>query len=66
MWLQAESVPDPSDRCVRKARLRRHGPDGPRRGVLWRGPERALNNGGDLIIIDRPGSAWTGLPSHWP
>ena len=31
------------------------------RGVLWRGPERALNNGGDLIIIDCPRSAWTGF-----
>jgi hypothetical protein len=28
---------------------------------LWRGPKRALNDGGDLIIIDCPGSARTGL-----
>ena len=31
------------------------------RGALWRGPERALNNGGDLIILDCSRSAWTGF-----
>jgi hypothetical protein len=25
------------------------------------GSERALDDGGDLIIIDVPGSSWTGL-----
>ncbi|MBG0792629.1 hypothetical protein IYY11_04180 [Methylocystis sp. H62] len=29
--------------------------------AYWRGPERALNNGGDLIILDCSRSAWTGL-----
>jgi hypothetical protein len=31
------------------------------RGVPWRGPERALDDGGDLIVIDCPRSARTGL-----
>ena len=31
------------------------------RGVLWRRAERALDDGGDLIVIDCPRSARTGL-----
>lgn len=31
------------------------------RGVLWRGPKRVLNDGGDLIVIDGSRTAWTGL-----
>src|SRR5262245_13756246 len=46
---------------MRKPGLCRHGADRPVRGILWRGPKRALNDGGDLIIIDCPGSARTGL-----
>src|SRR2546430_4701002 len=61
MRLQAESVPYPSDRRVRIAGRRRHRADRPVRGVLWRGPQRALDYGGDLIIINCPRSAWTGL-----
>ena len=61
MRLQTESVPDPSDRCVRKACLRRHRTDRPMRGVLWRGPKRTLDDGGDLIVIDCPRSARTGF-----
>jgi hypothetical protein len=31
------------------------------RRILWRGAERALDHGGDLIIINRSRSAWTSL-----
>jgi hypothetical protein len=31
------------------------------RCILWRGAERALDHGGDLIIINRSRSAWTSL-----
>ena len=61
MRLQAESVPNPPDRRMRKPGFCRHRADRPVRGILWRGPKRALNDGGDLIIIDCPGSARTGL-----
>src|ERR1700746_672588 len=58
---QAENIPNPPDRRMRKPGLCRHGADRPVRRILWRGPKRALNDGGDLFIIDGPGSARTGL-----
>ena len=61
MRLRAERVPNPADRCVRKTCLRRHGPDRPMCGVLWRGQEGALVDGGYLIIINCPTPSWTGL-----
>src|SRR5438552_14172271 len=61
MRLQAKSVPNPSDRRVRKAGLRRHRTDRPVRCILWRRAQRALDHGGDLIIIDRSRSTRTSL-----
>lgn len=63
MGLPAESVPNPSDRRMRKASLGRHRTNQPLRGILWRGAERALDHGGDQIVIDRSRSIRTGLIS---
>jgi len=61
MRLQAESVPNPTDRRVRKASLRRHRTDRPVRCIFWRGAERALDHSGDLIIVNRSRPPWTSL-----
>ena len=59
MGLQTESRP--ADGRVRKARRRRHRTDRPVRGVVWRRAERAFDNGGNLVVLDRSRSAGTGL-----
>ena len=61
MGLQTESCPDPADGRVRKARRRRHQTDRPVRCIVWRRAERAFDNGGNLVVLDRSRSAGTGL-----
>jgi hypothetical protein len=61
MRLQAESLPNPSDRRVRKTSLSHHRTYRPVRCILWRIAERALDHGGGLIFVNLSRSAWASL-----